>query len=211
MRVLVDVADPRLCREVIDVLERAGHDIERGAATADKEFDVALVGSAELAAKLRRARPTAAIVAVTKVGDVPARIRALEAGADDAFDTSFAPSQMMARVGAVGRRAALTPPAAERVELDGCMIDLSAAIATRGGSATPLTPREVEIVRWLAGHAGHVVSRGELLQHVWRVSPASATRAVDVAIAALRAKLERDPAQPMMIVSIRGAGYRWGS
>ena len=67
MRVLVDVADPRLCREVIDVLERAGHDIERGAATADKEFDVALVGSAELAAKLRRARPTAAIVTVTKV------------------------------------------------------------------------------------------------------------------------------------------------
>jgi two-component system OmpR family response regulator len=211
MRVLVDVADPRLCREVIDVLERAGHDIERGAATADKEFDVALVGSAELAAKLRRARPTAAIVAVTKVGDVPARIRALEAGADDAFDPSFAPSQMMARVGAVGRRAALTPPATERVELDGCAIDLSAAIATRDGQATPLTPREVEIVRWLAGHAGHVVSRGELLQHVWRVAPASTTRAVDVAIAALRAKLERDPAQPTMIVSVRGAGYRWGA
>jgi len=65
-------------------------------------------------------------------------------------------------------------------------------------------------VRWLARHAGQVVARTELLQHVWKVSPRSATRAVDVAIAALRAKLERDPANPAIIVSVRGAGYRWG-
>ena len=209
MRVVVDVADPRLAREVVDVLERAGHDVVRGAATGS--FDVALVGTAELAAKLRHARPAAAIVVVTKIGDVTARIRALEAGADDAFDTSFAPSQMIARVGSVGRRAALSPAPAERVELDGCAIDLSAATAQRDGVAIALTPREVELVRWLAGHAGHVVSRAELLQHVWRVSAASETRAVDVAIAALRAKLERDPANPSIIVSIRGAGYRWGA
>jgi DNA-binding response OmpR family regulator len=68
-----------------------------------------------------------------------------------------------------------------------------------------LTAREVEIVRWLASHAGHVVTRGELLQHVWRVSAASETRAVDVAIAELRKKLG-----PGTIVSIRGVGYRWG-
>ncbi|HEY3806484.1 MAG TPA: response regulator transcription factor [Kofleriaceae bacterium] len=210
MRVLVDIADPRLAREVAEVLERAGHEISRGAANAAKQFDVALVATPELAAKLRAAKPTAAIVVVTKVGDVPARIRALEAGADDAFDGSFAPSQMVARVGAVGRRAALTPPPAERIELDGCTIDLSAATATRDGAITALTAREVELVRWLAGRAGHVVSRGDLLQHVWRVSAASETRAVDVAIAALRGKLERDAANPAIIVSVRGAGYRWG-
>ena len=211
MRVLVDVADPRLAREVEGVLERVGHDVVRGAATADRPFDVALVGTAELAAKLRRARPAAAIIVVTKIGDVTARIHALEAGADDAFDTSFAPSQMVARVSSVGRRAALTPAPAERVELDGCAIDLSAATAQRDGRTIALTAHEVELVRWLAGHAGHVVSRAELLQHVWRVSAASETRAVDVAIAALRAKLERDPANPAIIVSIRGAGYRWGA
>jgi DNA-binding response OmpR family regulator len=210
MRVLVDLADPRLAREVVEILERAGHEISRGSATAASQFDVALVGSPELAAKLRAAKPAAAIVAVTKIGDVPARIRALEAGADDAFDPSFAPSQMIARVGAVGRRAALTPPPVERIELDGCTIDLSAATATRDGVVAALTAREVELVRWLAGRTGQVVSRGELLQHVWRVSAASETRAVDVAIAALRGKLERDPADPVMIVSVRGAGYRWG-
>ncbi|HEY1812182.1 MAG TPA: response regulator transcription factor [Kofleriaceae bacterium] len=210
MRVLVDIADPRLAREVAEVLARAGHEISHGTASATKQFDVALVATPELAAKLRAGKPAAAIVVVTKIGDVPARIRALEAGADDAFDGSFAPSQMVARVGAVGRRAALTPPPVERIELDGCTIDLSAATATRGATVTALTAREVELVRWLAGRAGQVVSRGELLQHVWRVSAASETRAVDVAIAALRAKLERDPANPAIIVSIRGAGYRWG-
>lgn len=59
----------------------------------------------------------------------------------------------------------------------------------------------------MSRRAGQVVSRQELLLHVWGVSPSNATRAVDVAIAGLRQKLERDPA---VIVSIKGAGYRWG-
>lgn len=62
----------------------------------------------------------------------------------------------------------------------------------------------------MSRRAGQVVSRQELLQHVWGVSPSNATRAVDVAIAGLRQKLERDPAAPAIIVSIKGAGYRWG-
>ncbi|HEY1548040.1 MAG TPA: response regulator transcription factor [Kofleriaceae bacterium] len=200
MHVLVDLADPRLSREIVEILERAGHAIVRGQA-----FDVALVGTAEVAAKLRKTKPAAAIIVVTKLGDVPARIRALDAGADDAFDAGFAPSQMVARVGAVGRRAALTPAPIERVEIVGCTIDLSAATATRDGATTALTTREVELVRWLSARPGQIASRGELLQHVWRVSPASETRAVDVAIAALRQKLGPD-----VIVSVRGAGYRWG-
>jgi len=53
------------------------------------------------------------------------------------------------------------------------------------------------------------VSRAELLQHVWRVAAGANTRAVDVAISELRAKLERDPAAPQIITSVRGAGYRW--
>jgi DNA-binding response OmpR family regulator len=65
-------------------------------------------------------------------------------------------------------------------------------------------------VRYLARHAGQVVSRADLLRHVWRVSPRNETRAVDVAIVGLRAKLERDPANPSIILSVRGAGYRWG-
>ena len=210
VHVVVEVASDRLCADIIDLLVRLGHTIERGSA-AGKRFDVALVGSAEIAERLRRAHPGGAIVVVTKLGDVTARIRALEAGADDAFDGGFPGSQIAARVGAVGRRAAMTPPAAERITADGCTIDLSAATACRDGNITPLTVREVEIVRWLHRHEGHVVSRAELLQHVWRVSAAAETRAVDVAIVALRAKLERDPSNPTIVVSVRGVGYRWGT
>ncbi len=205
MKIFVDISNTALCAEILEVLVRAGHAIERGALGATSVFDLALVGTPEAAEKLRRARPAAAIIVVTRIGDVPARVRALESGADDAFDGSFPPAQIAARVGAVGRRAAMTPPPVDRVLADGCVIDLSVGVATRDGAEVWLTAREVEIVRWLASHAGHVVTRGELLQHVWRVSAASETRAVDVAIAELRKKLG-----PSTIVSVRGVGYRWG-
>jgi DNA-binding response OmpR family regulator len=205
LKIFVDISNTALCAEILDVLVRAGHAIERGALGTTSVFDLALVGTPEAAEKLRRARPAAAIIVVTRIGDVPSRVRALESGADDAFDGSFPPAQIAARVGAVGRRAAMTPPPVDRVVADGCVIDLSAGVATRDGAEVWLTAREVAIVRWLASHAGHVVTRGELLQHVWRVSAASETRAVDVAIAELRKKLG-----PGTIVSIRGVGYRWG-
>jgi DNA-binding response OmpR family regulator len=103
----------------------------------------------------------------------------------------------------------MTPPPPERIDAGGCTIDLTASTAMRHGAAIELTTREVEIIRWLAARAGQVVSRAELLQHVWRVAAGSTTRAVDVAISELRAKLEQDPAEPVIITSVRGAGYRW--
>ncbi len=209
VRILVDVAADRLCAEIVELLQRAGHEVLRGTPTRAKVFDLVLVGSPEVAEKLRRERPLEAIIVVTKIGDVPARVRALEMGADDAFDASFAPSQMMARVGAAGRRAAMTPRPPERVESDGCAIDLTAMTAERDGVQVELTAREIEIIRWFVGHASQVVAREDLLAHVWRVAPGSATRAVDVAIVGLRQKLEREPTEPRIIVSVRGVGYRW--
>ena len=109
-----------------------------------------------------------------------------------------------------GRRAAAMPRVSERFSIDDCTVDLTAATVERDGVRTPLTAREVELVRWFSRHAGQVISRAELLQNVWRVAAGSETRAVDVAIAGLRQKIERDPASPTIVVSVRGAGYRWG-
>ena len=211
MKIVVDVASDRLRAEIVELLVRAGHTVERGAAGTCRDFDLALVGTPEAAERLKRERPHDAVIVVTKLGDVPARVRALEVGADDAFDAGFPPSQMVARVGAAGRRAALLPRPPDVISIDGCAIDLSAATATRAGKTVALTVREVEIVRFLARHAGQIVGRTDLLQHVWRVSIKNETRAVDVAMVGLRAKLERDPAAPKIIVSVRGAGYRWGA
>lgn len=188
-RILLLAKDPSLA----PLLLRAGHDI-----VADATFAHDLVIAD---APMASARP---VIVCTEVGDVEARIRALDRGAVDAFDPAFAHSQIAARVGAVARRAA-----PERIEADGCAIDLAALTATRDGAAVALTAREVEIVRWLHRHAGNVVSRAELLENVWGVSPDNTTRAVDVAISALRAKVERDPRAPTIIGSVKGAGYRF--
>lgn len=210
VRILIDVANGRVSKELVAMLERAGHTVERGAAhVAAARFDVAIVGTVEAAERLRRDHPAVAVVVFTRTGDVKARIRALQVGVQDAIDAGFPGEQMMVRIDAAGRRAAELPRPPERLEIDGCMIDLSACTASRNGRTQSLTRREVELVRWLSRHAGQVVSRGELLRHVWGVSPASETRAVDVAVAGLRAKIERDPAAPAIIVSVKGVGYRW--
>ena len=210
VRILIDVANGRVSEELLDVLVRAGHEVERGSVATKRGFDVVVVGSVDVAERLRRERPTDAIIVFTRVGDVEARIRALDIGASDAVDASFPPSQIAARFGAAGRRAATIPRDPDRIAIDGCTIDLSACTGERDGNAFALTKREVDIVRWLSRHVGQVVSRGDLLQHVWGLSPRTETRSVDVAIAGLRAKLERNPSEPTIIVSVKGAGYRWG-
>src|SRR5262249_30269936 len=86
---------------------------------------------------------------------------------------------------------------------------LGRMIVVRGGEHVALTPREVGIVRWLHRHRDRVVSRAELLEQVFGQRGDLQTRAVDMAIAVLRKKLEVDPARPTVIVSVKGAGYTW--
>lgn len=144
------------------------------------------------------------VIVFTTPGDVAARIQALRSGASDALDARFATSQIAARVDAVALRAA-----PDQLSVNGCVLDLAACVAVRGPRSVALSPREVDIVRWLHRHSSRIVSRAELLEHVWGVSPDNTTRAVDVAISALRAKIEEDPRKPAIIVSTKGAGYRW--
>src|SRR5438094_450438 len=73
-----------------------------------------------------------------------------------------------------------------------------------------LTAREVGVVRWLYRHHGWTVSRAELLEHIWHARPDMETRTVDMTIAHLRQKIERDPGKPAIIVSVKGVGYSWG-
>jgi DNA-binding response OmpR family regulator len=211
MRVLIDVVNGRVKEELVETLVRAGHVVERGsAAVSAKRFDVIVVSSAEVAHKIQLLNPIAAVIVFTRTGDVEARIAALDGGAADAIDAGFPMAQAVARIGAAGRRAAMIPRESEVFVIDGCTVDLSACTCERDGVVTELTRREVDVIRWLARRAGQVVSRAELLEHVWNVSPRNETRAVDVAIAELRKKLERDPSSPAIIVSIKGVGYRWG-
>ena len=121
----------------------------------------------------------------------------------------FSARELLARVRALGRRA----PVAESLDeltVEGAVIDLARMVVTRDDHQTSLTPREVGIVRWLHRHKDRVVPRAELLEQVFGQRGDLQTRAVDMAIAVLRKKLERDPAKPELIVSVKGAGYAWG-
>ena len=92
----------------------------------------------------------------------------------------------------------------------GRVLDLGRLEARRGEEVVNLTPREAGIVRWLHRQRNRAVSRSELLERVWGSSGDLETRTVDMTIANLRQKIERDPSQPRIVVTVTGAGYAWG-
>jgi DNA-binding response OmpR family regulator len=162
-----------------------------------------------LCAALRARDPVLPIMILTDRGLVEDRVAGLRAGADDCVEVPFAPTQMVARVDALARRARLIPPLPEIIEADGCMFDLSRCLAVRDGKIITLSPREAELVRWLHRHRERAVERKEILEHVFGVSPHIESRSVDMAIATLRKKIERTPDRPAIIVSVKGLGYTW--
>jgi two-component system response regulator RegX3 len=161
----------------------------------------------EVCRELRAARPGMPILMLTARGSEDDKVRGLGEGADDYVTKPFSARELLARVRALGRR--VTPEIADALDLGDVVIDLAKMIVVRGGARTTLTPREVGIVRWLHRNEGRVVSRAELLEQVFGQRGDLQTRAVDMAIAVLRKKLEADPAKPQLIVSVKGAGYAW--
>jgi DNA-binding response OmpR family regulator len=162
----------------------------------------------EVCRRLRGARPGSPILMLTARGSEDDKVRGLMEGADDYVTKPFSARELLARVRVLGRRA----PAADSLDelvIDGAVIDLLRMSVLRGADRVALTPREVGIVRWLYRHRERVVSRAELLEQVFGQRGDLATRAVDMAIAVLRKKLEADPANPTVIVSVKGAGYAW--
>jgi DNA-binding response OmpR family regulator len=151
-------------------------------------------------------------IMLTAKGAEEDKVRGLELGADDYVTKPFALRELMARVEAQVRRARMDRGDGETFDIDGLRFDLGRLVAQRDGEeAIPLTPREGEILSYLRARRGNVVTRDEFLLEVWRYPTANVeTRTVDNTLAALRKKIERDPADPRIIVTVRGKGYRWG-
>jgi len=222
VRILVVEDEASLRDGIVDLLTGDGHQLTAvGDGVAGVEaglrdpFDLVVLDlmlprldGMEVCRRLRAARPGTPILMLTARGSEDDKVRGLMEGADDYVTKPFSARELLARVRALGRRA---PAGAslDEVQIDGAVIDLARMVVVRGDERVALTPREVGIVRWLHRHSDRVVTRAELLEQVFGQRGDLQTRAVDMAIAVLRKKLEADPAKPTVIISVKGAGYAW--
>jgi DNA-binding response OmpR family regulator len=225
MKILVVEDEPVLRDGLTDLLKGAGHAVtpvgdgaEAVARGTGEGFDLVLLDlmlpkldGIEVCRRLRKARPEMPVLMLTARGAEEDKVRGLKVGADDYVTKPFGARELLARVEALGRRAGRVPAEPERMASDGCQFDLGRCEAQRGKKPFPLTPREAGILRWLHRHRTRAVTRAELLEQVWGAPGDLETRTVDMAIANLRQKIERDPAAPRIIVSVKGLGYAWGS
>jgi DNA-binding response OmpR family regulator len=222
MRILLVEDELNLREGVSDLLTFDGHSV-LAVETGDKglaeglatPFDLVILDGVlpgmdgfEICRRLRAARPGLPILMLTARGGEDDKVRGLGEGADDYVTKPFGARELIARVRALGRRGTL--PTLEVLELDGLTLNLGLLTARRGAEEIQLTAREAGILRLLHRKAGEAVSRAELLEHVWGLRGDLQTRAVDMAVAVLRKKLERDPARPGLVISIKGLGYAWG-
>lgn len=167
------------------------------------------IGGMELCQRLRKEGISTPIIMLTAKEDEVDRILGLEMGADDYVTKPFSPRELVARVKAVLRRANEDSQSEEGVYNCGeIMLDINRYEVTIRGERVDLTPREFELLHYLAKHMGRVMSRDHLLDKVWGYEFAGDTRIVDVHISHLRDKLERDPKQPEYIKTVRGVGYK---
>jgi two-component system response regulator MtrA len=158
-----------------------------------------------------RREATTPVVMLTARADTIDVVVGLESGADDYVKKPFEMPELVARVRAALRRRSAAPTSganAELLVLGPVSIDAAGRTATLDGRALGLTRTEFDLLLELARQPGRVLDRETLLDHVWGYDFLGDSRLVDVAVGRLRAKLEADPANPTLIVTVRGAGYK---
>jgi DNA-binding response OmpR family regulator len=155
----------------------------------------------------RADHPSSCAVLLSTHLAVALRLQALELGFEDAIDLSSDPMEVVGRLSIAGRRNPDGPHADDRIRIgDGIELDLRARAVRRDGRLLSLRPKELALIEFLVAHPGRAFSREELLNHVWRGSIEN-VRMVDVYVFWLRSKVERDPANPVRLVTVRGSGY----
>jgi DNA-binding response OmpR family regulator len=226
-RILVIEDDAAIRRGVVDALALGGYatldaaDGPRGLALALQQpwdlllLDVMLPGmdGLTLLQRLRSERRCGPVIMLTARGEEQDRVRGLRGGADDYVVKPFGVRELLARVEAVLRRVPQRPADVAALPVPGGVADLSRReVRFDDGRRCELTDGEAALLSHLALNAGRVVSREELLSHVWRSDARGVeSRTVDMHVARLREKLGDDPAQPRVILTVRGKGYMLAS
>jgi DNA-binding response OmpR family regulator len=223
MPTVITIEDDRAIRVgICDTLKFAGYRVDgfgdgdsgmTAALSTDYDLlllDLVLPGKSgmEILAKVRELRPTCPVIILSAKGEEADRVRGLRAGADDYITKPFGVDELLARVEAVLRRSPSRREPAAAVKMGVYEIDLSRNEIRSPGELEGLTPRESEVIRYLAIHRERTIPREELLANVWHIDPrGSNTRVVDITISRLREKLKLSPDA---LRTVHGKGYLLG-
>jgi two-component system OmpR family response regulator len=193
----------------VDVASTGEEALARATATP---YDVILldlmlpgVDGLEVCRRLRAEEVWAPTLMLTALDEVDDRVRGLDAGADDYLAKPFSFDELMARIRALVRRSA--PPRPAVLEVGDLRLDPASHRAWRDGGELSLTSREFSLLETFMRHPGRVLSRLELLEHVWDQSYENRSNVIEVYVGYLRDKLDRK-GEPSPIETVRGAGYR---
>lgn len=218
MQILVIEDDRTIGKSLRQGFEEARHECtwitsgRKGFELASSQrFDVLVVdlmlpdlGGLEILRSLRAAGVQTPALVLTALGTVDERVEGLRAGADDYLVKPFAFAELLARLEALRRRSTTRPGSI--VEVGDLSLDLATRRATAGGKAVDLTPTEFSLLEFLMRHAGQVVTRRMLCEHLWATDWEGQTNVIEVHVNRLRRKLDRGREQSL-IETVRGRGY----
>jgi DNA-binding response OmpR family regulator len=150
------------------------------------------------------------VIALTRRGDLATKLAAFEQGVDDILTVPFAPEELVARTLALMRRTYReTFPFKPVLRLGELELDLLNRLVRVSGHELPLTPLDQSLLYLLAANAGRVLSRDEILDHLWGVDFVAESNVVDRHVRTLRAKLQNNWRRPRYIATVPGRGYRF--
>jgi two-component system, OmpR family, KDP operon response regulator KdpE len=221
-RILVVDDEPQIRRILRTTLSGAGYEVEdakTGEEALEKArdyrpdlvlLDINMPGMGGLAAcKELRTGTNMGIIMLTVRDSEADKVNALDAGADDFITKPFSTPELLARIRAALRRVPVSQSSPARLRVGRLMIDFNARTVTNGATTTHLTPKELDLLRYLTQHANGAVTHRELLQAVWGPDYGDQVDYLRVFIKNLRKKIEQNPEHPEYITTEPWVGYRF--
>ncbi|HYF67509.1 MAG TPA: response regulator transcription factor [Ohtaekwangia sp.] len=222
-KILIVEDEPNMSRGLQDNLEFEGYDVvlaENGTAGLKQiltgVFDLILLdvmmpemSGFDVCRKTREAGIETPIIFLTAKGEEIDKVVGLELGSDDYITKPFSVRELLARVKAVLRRRTSSPEKEkEHNQIGKLTINFAAFTAEDSQGIVKMSHKEFEILRYLAAHKNTIISRHDLLENVWGYDEMPTTRTVDNFIVKLRHKVEMDPNEPKIILTVHGSGYK---